>query len=105
VIEKLRKEMAEVLTNEQKLEVQKKLQGFNTALAIDNIKQQLLHSELKLTEQQKQQITELLDDTKNKLDALQSGGKGSAAQLNKLMQEMKTKLARILAAEGTPKKE
>ena len=93
VIEKLRKDVGDLLTNEQKLEIQKKLQGFGMGLMIDKIKQQINNVEPKLTDEQKKKVDDVLDDTKHKLEELraeaQNGAKDSGTKAAALLQEMR----------------
>jgi F0F1-type ATP synthase membrane subunit b/b' len=102
-IERLRKDVGELLTTEQKLEIQKKLQGFGMGLMIDKIKQQIGNVEPKLTDEQKKQVEDLLDDTKHKLEELraeaQNGAKDSGAKAAAVLKEMKVKLYKILSPE------
>lgn len=103
IFDKLRVDISTLLSEDQKQEIQKKLQGVGiaTTLLIEKIKQQLSKPELKLTDEQKKQVDDVLDDTKRRLEELraeaQGGGKDVRGKLRDILQDMKEKLTKILS--------
>ena len=107
IFAKLRKDVGDVLTNEQKLEIQKKLAPAGPGVMIDKIKAQLDKRELKLTDDQKKKVDEVLDDTKQKLTALRTqypkGGPEVRDKVRDILGDMRQKLTAILSPEQDEK--
>jgi hypothetical protein len=104
IFQKLGVDISTLLTDEQKQEFVKKLQGANASVAtsvmIDKIKEQLSKPEMELTDAQKKQVDDLLDETKRKLEELRvesQGGKDVRGKVRDALQQMKVNLTKILS--------
>src|SRR6185437_14861698 len=94
---KLRNEIGEVLTNEQKAELVKKMPPpVDTDTMIDRIKKDLNKPGSKLTAEQKTKIDAVLDDTKKKLNDLRNEARETKtdprAKVQEVLADMKQKL-------------
>jgi hypothetical protein len=103
VLNKLKTEVSDVLTNEQKLAVVKAMAPPGPGVMIDRIKEQLHNPEMKLTDDQKTKVDVVLDDTKAKLEDLKSqvkagaGAKEASAKAREILADMHGKLTEILS--------
>jgi Spy/CpxP family protein refolding chaperone len=101
---KLRADIGQVLTNEQKADLVKKMaqqQQADSGAIIDKIKKELDKPGMQLTEAQRKQVDALLDDTRKKLDTLRAEAHETHVdprpKMNEVIQDMRKKLAAILA--------
>jgi hypothetical protein len=102
VLEKLRFDVSTLLSNEQKLAIQKKLQSAKSSVMIDQIKSKLTNPELHLTADQLEKATAVLEDTKHKLEELRSESpKDSKARADEILAEMKKELGKILSPQSS----
>lgn len=104
---KLRDEVSGVLTDEQKAQFKEKFQsiGQGGGNVMSRLKSSL--EKLNLTDDQKQKVKELLDDTakqaKDLREKAQGGGDDAAQKLRALMQDTREKLGEILTDEQKQK--
>jgi Spy/CpxP family protein refolding chaperone len=103
LLNKLKTDVSEELTNEQKLSVLKAMAPPGPGAMIDRIKEQLNNPEMKLTDEQKTKLDAVLDDTKAKLEDLKTqvksggGAKEASAKAHEILVEMRGKLTEILS--------
>ena len=103
VLNRLKSDVSDVLTNEQKLTLIKAMAPPGPGAMIDRIKEKLNSPEMKLTDEQKTKLDAVLDDTKAKLETLRtqvkSGGiaKEASAKAKEILVEMRSKLTEILS--------
>ena len=104
VLNRLKTDVSDVLTNEQKLAVIKAMKPPGPGAMIDRIKEQLNTPEMKLTDEQKTKLNAVLDDTKAKLEDPENPGQNPACRPRKhrprqreILIEMRTKLTEILS--------